>query len=93
MTNTEIMTNLPADTACCKRSTSNGQPADVLAYSPDASYLVPSYVTKPGRSVADAAKSLGLRVLGRREDKDTGEVVAEIHERGAGGFLCVPEVK
>jgi hypothetical protein len=86
------MTNsmtLPAETSACKRSTRNGEPAEVTAYGPESSYPVPSYVTLPGHSVQAAAKSLGLRVLGRRESREEGNVVAEIHERGQGGFLCV----
>jgi hypothetical protein len=42
---------------------------------------VPSYVVLYG-SLNDAAKSMGFRLLGRRE---SGDVVAEFHERGVSG--------
>lgn len=53
---------------------------------------VPSYYALPGASIDTAARSLGLRVLGRWEDgpRLAGEVVAEIHDRDvAGSHYCV----
>lgn len=65
-----------------KRSTQNG--VEVTEWFGDRE--VPSYVVAAGVSVDDGAKAIGLRVLGRRE---TGEVVAEIHERGGSSFWAV----
>lgn len=45
---------------------------------------VPSYYALPGYSVADAAKSLGGRVLSRREP--TTNVFAEVHETGGPSY-------
>jgi hypothetical protein len=51
---------------------------------------VPSYVVLHG-SMNEAAKELGLRILGRREVAPN--VSAELHERGAGlSFWAVPEM-
>lgn len=84
--------DLPEETSAAKRSSSTDDGVRTLATypvdGPDRTRRnVPSYYAKRGHSVADAAKSLGLRVLGRRE---TGDVVAEIHEQGmSGSYLCV----
>jgi hypothetical protein len=56
-------------------------------------YEVPSYYARRGHSVDEAAKSLGLRVLGRRENGLRDDIAAEIHESGSPGtFLCVKAV-
>ena len=66
-----------------QRSTVNGVETTATWYDreSDTEREVPSYVVLAG-SLNDAAKSLGLRILGRRE---TGAVVAELHERGVSG--------
>jgi hypothetical protein len=75
--------------AIVKRSTVDGAEQTAL-YLPTETE-VPSYVVLAG-SINDAAKSLGLRVLGRRETSD--QVCAELHERGvAGSFWCVKAVQ
>jgi hypothetical protein len=72
-----------------QRSTVGGvQVTSEVPWSEDARQ-VPSYVVIAG-SVNDAAKSLGFRVLGRRERPNASTVVAELHERGvSGSFWCV----
>lgn len=71
------------NTTKTKRSTANGVEQTVL---PPEGAAVPSYVCLPGVSIDAGAASLGLRVLGRRE---TGAIVAEIHERGGQSYWCV----
>lgn len=75
---------LPTETKAAKRSTSNGEPVTVRV--PGTARLVPSYVAATGKSVDAAAKSLGLRVLGRRETFNAA--IAEIHERGGQSYFA-----
>lgn len=87
-------TDLPAETPAAKRSSHTDDGVRHLdTYSVRGTvgyYDVPSYFAKRGRSIADAAKSLGLRPLERREDIARDDVAAEIHEQGAGmSFRCV----
>lgn len=78
------MTTIKSTQAVLQISTVNGvaQTADVpWAEEPRE---VPSYVVLAG-SLNAAAKSLGFRLLGRRERPDASSVVAEFHERGVSG--------
>jgi len=66
--------------ALVQRSTVGG--VEQTAQPPWTETEVPSYVVLVG-SVQEAATSLGLRLLGRRETSDA--VCAELHERGVAG--------
>ena len=72
-----------------QRSTVNGaeQTASYYDGDRDKDVEVPSYVVLAG-SLNDAAKSMGWRLLGRRE-RFTAQIVAELHERGGSSFWAV----
>lgn len=72
-----------------QRSTVNGaeQTASYYDGDLDRDVEVPSYVVLAG-SLNDAAKSMGWRLLGRR-DRFTADIVAELHERGGPSFWAV----
>lgn len=86
----ETNTKFFEQTESARWSTINGIPQFHAVAGTAGYYNVPSYVARRGYSIADAAKSLGLRVLTRREVGVRDDVLAEIHEAGAAGsFLCV----
>jgi hypothetical protein len=67
-----------------RRSTIDGIEQVYTCYRADGSaYQVPSYYPARGVSIAEAATSLGLRLIGRRDTAEAdGSVVAEIHDGG-----------
>ncbi len=77
------------ETKAAKRSTANGSPQTHAVSGTAGYYEVPSYYARPGYSVDEAAKSLGLRPLSRRENVQRDDILAEIHERGGACFRCV----
>lgn len=87
---TSADTCLPSETKAAKRSTVNGVPQTCRTEGSAGGYAVPSYFARRGFSIDDAARSLGLRVLGRRDDVARDDVVAELHEQGGSmSFRCV----
>jgi len=78
-----------SETECAGRSTQSGAPVDKFA--PGAMRYVPSWYAKTGYTVAEAATSLGLRVLSRSEIRAGAIPTAEIHERSnPHSYWCVP---
>lgn len=97
-----LAATLPTETAAANRLSYTDQGGRrlwvALVTAPDRSgYEVPTYFVRRGHSVDDAARSLGLRALSRRELVPRTDVVAEIREVGGGWAgaraLCVREVQ
>lgn len=81
---------LPSETPKAKRSTINGELQTSSIGGTAGYYNVPSYYAKRGFSIDEAAASLGLRALSRRERGVRDDVLAEIHDgSGSGSFPCV----